>query len=73
MTSTADELAGAAWRTSSYSGASGNCVAVAQLARGRRAVRDTKDPHGPVLIFTATEWAEFTAGVRAGEFEAPPT
>jgi hypothetical protein len=71
MTGTADELAVAAWRTSSYSGANGNCVAVAQLAGGRWAVRDTKDPNGPVLIFTAAEWAAFTAGVRAGEFAAP--
>jgi hypothetical protein len=66
---TTDEPTSARWRTSSYSGAQGNCVAVAELASGRWAVRDTKDPHGPVLVFTAAEWAAFTAGVRAGEFE----
>lgn len=65
---TTEELAAATWRTSSYSGAQGDCVAVATLASGRWAVRDTKDPHGPVLIFNAAEWAAFTAGVRAGEF-----
>lgn len=71
MNGTADELAAATWRTSSFSGSTGNCVAVASLAGGRWAVRDSKDPDGPVLVFTASEWAAFTAGVRAGEFDAP--
>ncbi|MGH3905192.1 MAG: DUF397 domain-containing protein [Pseudonocardiaceae bacterium] len=57
------------WRKSSYSGTSGNCIEVAGLADGPRAVRDSKDPHGPALIFTPAEWAAFTAGVRAGEFD----
>ncbi len=30
---------------------------------------DSKNPTGPALTFTATEWAAFTAGVKAGEFE----
>jgi hypothetical protein len=33
------------------------------------AVRDSKDPDGPRLIFTPAEWETFTAGVRDGEFE----
>lgn len=56
------------WRTSSYSSASGNCVEIADLPDGGRAVRDSKDPSGPVLRFTPAEWAAFTAGVRDGEF-----
>lgn len=32
-------------------------------------VRDSKDPDGPQLRFSAAEWADFTAGVRAGEFD----
>lgn len=56
------------WRKSSYSSDDGNCVEVADLDGGARAVRDSKDPAGPALIFTAAEWAAFTAGVRAGEF-----
>jgi hypothetical protein len=32
-------------------------------------VRDSTDPHGPALAFTCAEWADFLAGVRAGEFE----
>lgn len=56
------------WQKSSYSnGQGGACVEVADLDSGR-AVRDSKDPAGPALRFTAAEWAVFTAGVRAGEF-----
>lgn len=58
-----------AWRTSSYSGGNGGeCVEVAELADGHCAVRDSKNPDSPALIFTRGEWAAFTAGVRAGEF-----
>lgn len=57
------------WRKSSYSSDDGNCVEVADLDSGTRAVRDSKDPAGAHLTFTATEWSAFTAGVRAGEFD----
>lgn len=57
------------WRTSSRSGAGNACVEVAGLSGGDRAVRDSKDRSGPVLRFTASEWAVFTTGVRAGEFD----
>ncbi len=57
------------WHKSSYSnGWGGACVEIADLDN-RHAVRDSKNPHGPTLMFTATEWAAFTAGVRAGEFD----
>jgi Domain of unknown function (DUF397) len=60
----------ARWRTSSFSSdQGGECVEVTDLADGGRAVRDSKNPTGPALMFTATEWATFTAGVRAGEFD----
>jgi hypothetical protein len=58
------------WRKSSYSSdQGGNCVGVADLDGGGCAVRDSKNPTGPALTFTAAEWAAFTAGVRAGEFD----
>lgn len=57
------------FRKSSRSGDNGACVEVADLDSGGRAVRDSKDPTGAHLTFTSTEWAAFTAGVRAGEFD----
>jgi hypothetical protein len=35
----------------------------------RVAVRDSKDPDGPVLMFESHEWAAFLHGARAGEFD----
>ena len=58
------------WRKSSASGNSG-CVEVART-EGHVWVRDTKDRPGPVLRFTAQEWAAFVHGVRQGEFDAVP-
>lgn len=63
------ELTRAVWRASSYSAASGNCVEVAHLHDRHRAVRDSKNPTGPVLIVTPVEWAAFTAGVHDGQFD----
>jgi Domain of unknown function (DUF397) len=62
------DLTSAVWRKASYSnGNGGNCVEVADLDGGHRAVRDSKNPTGPALTFTAAEWAAFTASVRAGK------
>lgn len=59
-----------AWRTSSRSGPTGdNCVEVACLPDGGRAVRDSKNRRGPVLEFTETGWNAFVAGVKLGEFD----
>jgi Domain of unknown function (DUF397) len=64
------DLTGAIWRKSQRSnGSGGNCVEVATLADGDRAVRDSKDPAGPALVFTTAVWAAFTAGVCTGEFD----
>jgi hypothetical protein len=53
---------------SSLSGGGGNCVEVAQV-NGGMAVRDSKDPDGPVLWFTRDEWVAFQGGMLAGEFD----
>jgi len=66
------DVSSATWRKSSYSGGNGgNCVEVAGNLPGIVAVRDSKDPHGPALIFTPDEWRTFATGVKAGEFNLP--
>jgi len=54
---------------STRSTSTGNCVEVADLGGGHRAIRDSKHPTGPVLTCPASAWAAFTASVRAGEFD----
>jgi hypothetical protein len=56
------------WRKSSYSGQGNTCVEVAANVPGVVAVRDSKDPAGPRLVFTASEWRSFAVQVKAGEF-----
>jgi hypothetical protein len=64
-----DTIDRARWQKSTYSGGNGGaCLEVAALPDGGLAVRDSKDPGGPKLAFAADEWAAFTAGVKAGEF-----
>ena len=63
------DLTSATWRKRRRSNAQINCVEVADVDGGARAVRDSKNPTGPALMFTAAEWSAFTAGVRAGEFD----
>jgi hypothetical protein len=57
------------WRKSSRSASSGNCVEVAANLPGVIAVRDSKDPDGPLLTCTPAQWTAFTAAVRSGEFD----
>jgi hypothetical protein len=52
------------WYRSSHSVGQGNCVEVATLPDGDRAVRDSKDPDGPVLRFSAAEWRMFIGRVQ---------
>ena len=66
----AHDLARAVWRKSSWSGPTGggDCVEVADLGEAV-GVRDSKNPAGPVLVFTPSEWAAFVAGAKGGEFD----
>jgi len=51
------------WYKSSYSNPSGNCVEAEQRP-GEMGVRDSKDPKGPQLSFSAAAWAEFINGLK---------
>ena len=63
------DMSRANWRKSSYSSnGGGTCVEVAEFPDTVIAVRDSKDPEGPKLVFAAGEWRSFVAGVKAGEF-----
>ncbi|MCU1640826.1 MAG: hypothetical protein JWN03_1101 [Nocardia sp.] len=65
-----EDLAGARWFKSSRSGAGKECVEVAFLAGDRVGVRDSKNPHGPALVFGAGEWESFTSGIDGGAFDS---
>jgi uncharacterized protein DUF397 len=62
-------LAGVTWRKSRHSGQLGNCVETAALGSGEVAMRNSRDPGGPALIFTRNELAAFLAGAKDGEFD----
>jgi hypothetical protein len=55
------------WRKASYSGNNGGgCVEVARDLPGFVAVRDSKNPDGPVLTMMPEHWRAFTDKVKAG-------
>jgi Domain of unknown function (DUF397) len=64
------DLSNLTWRKATRSsGQGGDCVEVAELPTGGRAVRDSKNPEGPKLLFTPGEWAAFLDGAKNGEFD----
>jgi hypothetical protein len=65
----ADQLSSARWRKSRASNPSGSCVEVAELADGAIAVRNSRYPSGPALVYTRAEVGAFLAGVKNGEFD----
>jgi hypothetical protein len=68
-TVSARQLADAPWRKSTRSQTS-NCVEVAPLGAGPAvvALRDSKDPSGPVLLFNRAGWLGFVGGAKNGQF-----
>lgn len=54
------------WRKSSHSSSSGNCVELAVAGRTRIAVRDSKDPSGPILLPTIRAFANFVRAAGEG-------
>jgi hypothetical protein len=63
----ADALTGLAWRKSRRSNPSGNCVELALLPSGTGvAVRNSRDPNGPALVYHAGEIAAFSAASGRG-------
>ncbi|AYF30474.1 DUF397 domain-containing protein [Micromonospora tulbaghiae] len=64
---TSVDLSRAQWKKSTRSSGNGQCVEVANLADAV-ALRDSKDPTGPALLFCAEGWISFLTGAKGGQF-----
>jgi hypothetical protein len=58
-----------AWRKAAACNPEGSCVELAALPDGNIAMRNSRDPHGPRLVFTQAEIAAFIDGAKEGEFD----
>jgi hypothetical protein len=66
----AAQVTNVTWRKSRRSNPSGNCVELAALPDGQGiAMRNSRDPQGPALLFTPAEIAAFVLGARDGDFD----
>ncbi|WP_333744792.1 DUF397 domain-containing protein [Streptomyces ardesiacus] len=63
----AGELKGVCWIKASRSDGVNECIEVAEVGENI-AVRNSRDPQGPALVFTRGELSAFADGVRKGEF-----
>jgi hypothetical protein len=64
----ASERESLSWLKARSSTANGQCVELAS-AVGNVAIRDSKDPDGPILVYTRSEFRTFLEGARNGEFD----
>jgi len=65
----AAELGDVTWLKSQHSNPNGACVEVAALSTGEIAVRNSRFPVGPVLVYTQAEITAFLAGAKDGQFD----
>jgi hypothetical protein len=63
------ELAGLSWIKANFSNHNGACVEIASTP-DKIAIRDSKDPGGPILVYTPIEFRAFLDGARNGEFDS---
>jgi hypothetical protein len=65
----AADLQGVTWRKSRHSNSQGTCVELAGLPSGEVAVRNSRHPDSPALIYTRAEVDAFIRGAKDGEFD----
>ncbi|GAA3966017.1 DUF397 domain-containing protein [Thermobifida alba] len=65
----AAELGEVTWQKSRRSNSIGNCVEMARLSDGSIAVRNSRFPEGPALIYTQAEINALILGVKDGDFD----
>jgi hypothetical protein len=65
----ASSLRDASWLKSRSSNPSGNCVEIAELPCGEIAVRNSRFPDGPALLYTRAEIDAFIKGAKDGDFD----
>jgi hypothetical protein len=57
------------WRKSARSGKQGNCVELAPVRSRGVAVRNSRFPEGPALVFSVAEMTAFLADIKSGEYD----
>jgi hypothetical protein len=65
----AGEVGDVRWQKSRHSNATGACVELAAMPSGEIAMRNSRFPEGPALVYTPAEVAAFLAGAKDGEFD----
>jgi hypothetical protein len=65
----ADDLPAVTWRKSRRSNSQGNCVELAELPDGSVAMRNSRHPHGPALVYTRAEVEALVLGAKDGDFD----
>ncbi|MCP3821665.1 DUF397 domain-containing protein [Streptomyces sp. A3M-1-3] len=65
----ATELDGVVWQKSRHSNSQGSCVEFAKLPGGNVAVRNSRHPEGPALVYTPAEIEAMLLGIKDGEFD----
>jgi hypothetical protein len=65
----AGHLQGVTWQKSRRSNSQGNCVELAELPTGQIAIRNSRCPEGPALVYTRAEIEALILGVKDGDFD----